>query len=112
MKIQGCDLHARQQTIAMVDTETGDDYRIKDALSQCVRAAFEASGKPDISPLPTGREWVTHIRQDLPPYWTAPAALGNPVGNFPTFRANDGSVIDPKNLPQEDIQRNSPSTSG
>ena len=27
--------------------------------------------------------------------------MGNPVGNFPTFRANDGSVIDPKNLPPE-----------
>jgi hypothetical protein len=24
MKIIGCDLHARQQTIAMVDTETGE----------------------------------------------------------------------------------------
>jgi hypothetical protein len=23
-KIQGCDLHAKQQTIAMVDTETGE----------------------------------------------------------------------------------------
>jgi hypothetical protein len=112
MKIQGCDLHARQQTIAMVDTETGDDYRSRMHSVNASARLFEASGKPDISPLPTGREWLTHIRQDLPPYWTAPAALGNPVGNFPTFRANDGSVIDPKNLPQEDIQRNSPSTSG
>jgi hypothetical protein len=24
MKIVGCDLHARQQTVAMVDTETGE----------------------------------------------------------------------------------------
>ena len=24
MKIVGCDLHAKQQTIAMVDTETGE----------------------------------------------------------------------------------------
>ena len=24
MKILGCDLHAKQQTIAMVDTETGE----------------------------------------------------------------------------------------
>ncbi len=24
MKIAGCDLHAKQQTIAMVDTETGE----------------------------------------------------------------------------------------
>jgi hypothetical protein len=24
MKIQGCDLHAKQQTIAMVDSDTGE----------------------------------------------------------------------------------------
>jgi mannose/cellobiose epimerase-like protein (N-acyl-D-glucosamine 2-epimerase family) len=63
-------------------------------------AAFETAN-PDPSLLPTGREWVTHIQKDLLPYWTTPAALGNPVGNFPTFRANDGSVIDPKNPPPE-----------
>jgi hypothetical protein len=27
MKILGCDLHAKQQTIAMVDTETGELHR-------------------------------------------------------------------------------------
>lgn len=76
------------------------DYRSR---MQAVNAsaAFDAPGKPDVSLLPTGKEWVTHIQQDLLPYWTTPAALGNPVGNFPTFRANDGSVIDPKNLPPE-----------
>ena len=76
------------------------DYRSR---MQAVNAsaAFDAPGKPDVSLLPTGKEWVTQIQQDLLPYWTTPAALGNPVGNFPTFRANDGSVIDPKNLPPE-----------
>jgi mannose/cellobiose epimerase-like protein (N-acyl-D-glucosamine 2-epimerase family) len=70
-------------------------------------ANFDAAGRPDISLLPTGQEWVTHISQDLLPYWTTPVALGNPIGNFPTFRANDGSVIDPGNPPQEvkDIDR-------
>ena len=79
--------------------QTGSDYRSRmhtvDASAQ-----FEAA-KPDVSLLPTGQEWVTHLQQDLLPYWTTPVALGNPVGNFPTFRANDGSVIDSKNLPQE-----------
>jgi hypothetical protein len=75
--------------------QTGADYRSR---MQSVNAstAFEASGQPDISLLPTGREWVTHIQHDLLPCWTMSAALGNPLGNFPTFRANDGSVIDPK----------------
>ena len=57
-------------------------------------AAFDSAGTPDLSLLPTGREWLIHLRQDLLPYWTTPIALGTPVGNFPTFRANDGSVID------------------
>ena len=65
-----------------------------------VAAAFDAAN-PDLSLLPTGREWVIHIEEDLLPYWTTPAALGNPIGNFPTFRANDGSVIDPKHPPSE-----------
>src|SRR4029077_600508 len=47
--------------------------------------------------LPTGQERGTHIETDLLPYWTTPVALGNPIGNFPTFRANDGSVVDSKN---------------
>ena len=63
-------------------------------------AAFKAA-TPDLSLLPTGREWVTHIEEDLLPYWTTPTALGNPIGNFPTFRADDGSAIDPRHPPQE-----------
>ncbi len=76
------------------------DYRSR-MQSVNAAAAFDAPGKPDVSVLPTGQEWLTHIRQDLLPYWTTPAALGNPDGNFPTFRANDGSVINPKIPPQE-----------
>ena len=79
--------------------QTGSDYRSR-MHAVNVSAAFEAA-KPDVSLLPTGQEWVTHIQQDLLPYWTTPEALGHPVGNFPTFRANDGSMIDSKNLPQE-----------
>jgi mannose/cellobiose epimerase-like protein (N-acyl-D-glucosamine 2-epimerase family) len=58
-------------------------------------AAFE-DATPDVSLLPTGREWVVHMQEDLLPYWTSALALGNPIGNFPTSRADDGSVIDPK----------------
>jgi mannose/cellobiose epimerase-like protein (N-acyl-D-glucosamine 2-epimerase family) len=69
------------------------DYRSR-MRSVDVAAAFEAA-EPDLSLLPTGREWVAHIETDLLPYWTTAAALGNPLGNFPSFRADDGSVIDP-----------------
>ncbi|HEX7646029.1 MAG TPA: hypothetical protein VF450_01315, partial [Noviherbaspirillum sp.] len=42
--------------------------------------------------LPDGSIWLKHARQDLIPYWTQPAAEGDPVGRFPTFRCHDGSA--------------------
>jgi hypothetical protein len=36
---------------------------------------------------------VDHFKQDLIPFWTTPAALGSPVGNFPTVRGFDGRVL-------------------
>lgn len=54
-----------------------------------------------VSMLPTGKEWISHLENDLMPYWTSKTALGTPEGNFPSFRANDGAVINPKNPPPE-----------
>jgi mannose/cellobiose epimerase-like protein (N-acyl-D-glucosamine 2-epimerase family) len=51
--------------------------------------------------LPDGDRWIHHVREDLMPFWTTEAALGNPPGNFPTYRANDGSLVDPEHLPPE-----------
>jgi hypothetical protein len=69
------------------------DYRSR-MQSVDVSTAFEAAGRPDVSLLPTGQEWITHIQADLLPYWTPPVALGSPIGNFPTFRADNGAVVD------------------
>ncbi|HAS6030871.1 TPA: N-acylglucosamine 2-epimerase, partial [Vibrio vulnificus] len=43
--------------------------------------------------LPSGEEWLTHAAQGLAPYWMMESAQGVPVGNFPTFRCDDGSVL-------------------
>ena len=43
---------------------------------------------------PTGETWLRHLRADLLPYWAVPEAFGVPVGNFPTFRCNDGRLPD------------------
>jgi len=51
--------------------------------------------------LPRGEQWLKHLRDDLLPFWTMPSALGKPVGNFPTYRNNDGSLADPGNLKPE-----------
>ena len=45
--------------------------------------------------LPRGKRWLEHLKKDLLPFWTMPSALGEPLGNFPTYRNNDGSLVDP-----------------
>lgn len=40
-------------------------------------------------------DWVGHLERDLVPFWTQPAALGEPLGAFPTFRCDDGRAWDP-----------------
>jgi mannose/cellobiose epimerase-like protein (N-acyl-D-glucosamine 2-epimerase family) len=42
--------------------------------------------------LPSVDRWRQHVTDELLPFWTTPDALGTPVGNFPTFRCNDGSA--------------------
>jgi hypothetical protein len=39
-----------------------------------------------------GQRWKDHFVNDLLPYWNLPLALGNPTGNFPTYRCHDGSA--------------------
>ena len=46
--------------------------------------------------LPSGERWKEHLEKDLLPFWTVPNALGTPRGNFPTYRCNDGRLIDPE----------------
>ena len=45
-----------------------------------------------VTDLPTLNRWHRHLNDELLPFWTTPAALGEPLGNFPTFRCNDGSA--------------------
>jgi mannose/cellobiose epimerase-like protein (N-acyl-D-glucosamine 2-epimerase family) len=47
-------------------------------------------------PVPVGERWISHLEKDLIPFWTMESALGKPVGNFPTFRCDDGNLPDPE----------------
>jgi len=51
--------------------------------------------------LPRGERWLEHLRNDLLPFWEMPEALGKELGNFPTYRNNDGSLVNPTNLSTE-----------
>ncbi|WP_373959953.1 N-acylglucosamine 2-epimerase [Vibrio gigantis] len=48
--------------------------------------------------LPTGEDWINHASEGLAPYWLIPSAQGEPIGNFPTFRCDDGTLLDVTNV--------------
>lgn len=48
-----------------------------------------------IDDVPTGDRWIQHLNEDLLPFWDMEEAFGDPIGNYPTYRCNDGSVYDP-----------------
>lgn len=47
-----------------------------------------------IAALPNGDRWIQHVVEDLLRFWALDTALGKPLGNFPTYRCNDGSLYD------------------
>lgn len=53
--------------------------------------------------LPSPERWVTHLTDELMNYWDMPDAWGTPVGNFPTFRCNDGLVYNAQNNPCKEL---------
>lgn len=61
------------------------------SLSACGRGRVE----PAPAALPGGETWTTHLTRDLAPFWMKPEAFGAPVGAFPTFRCDDGRLVDP-----------------
>lgn len=65
--------------------------------------AAPAGAQAPTSPatLPTGERWLQHFREDLLPFWNLPDAWGSPLGNFPTFRGNDGKAVDWATPPEE-----------
>jgi hypothetical protein len=59
-----------------------------------------------VADLPPAQRWIDHTREDLMKYWSMPQALGNPAGNFPTTRCNDGTLYDPRTNPCPEIRDN------
>ena len=68
MKIVGCDLHARQQTIAMVNTETGEfTAKTLSHEGNAVRAFYTALEGPVVVGIEaTGSmEWFLELLEEL-----------------------------------------------
>ena len=49
-------------------------------------------------------DWKFQVDSLLMPFWTHKDALGSPLGNFPTYRCNDGSLSNCNELNDVDIQ--------
>jgi len=70
-------------------------YLLLAAAGVLLATGFAQSGDSSyLGQLPTGDRWIQHLTNDLLPFWTVPAALGNPPGSFPSTRCDDGSVLD------------------
>lgn len=68
MKIVGCDLHARQQTIAMVDTETGElTEKVLSHEGNAVRAFYAALEGPVVVGIEAtgGMQWFLELLDEL-----------------------------------------------
>lgn len=65
-------------------------------LTGAVPAAEAQDRAALIAALPSAAAWQQHFERDILPFWETPAALGTPVGNFPTTRCDDGSVYNPQ----------------
>lgn len=50
-----------------------------------------------VAQLPPGERWKQHLTGELLPFWNQETALGKPVGNFPSVRCNDSSLLDRAN---------------
>ncbi|MDD6176989.1 MAG: AGE family epimerase/isomerase [Ruminobacter sp.] len=50
--------------------------------------------------LPNEADWLNHAKE-LEKFWVMPEAYGNPVGNFPTWRCNNGKLRNEQKCPEE-----------
>ncbi|MGN1281838.1 MAG: hypothetical protein ACI4UM_08065 [Succinivibrio sp.] len=60
-----------------------------------ISAVANAQMSQNFEYLPTFSQWVEHAN-DLKKYWLHPDAYGVPVGNFPTWRCDDGTLRNQK----------------
>jgi mannose/cellobiose epimerase-like protein (N-acyl-D-glucosamine 2-epimerase family) len=75
---------------------------IEAVVAAACAAACATTGRPAAAPhpelrdLPSLERWTQHVTGEIMPFWLTEAALGTPVGNFPTYRCNDGRALRPE----------------
>jgi uncharacterized protein (TIGR03437 family) len=78
-------MHSIRRYLLLVASGVG----LATALAQAGDSAY-------LDNLPSGDRWIQHLTGELLPFWTVPAALGSPLGSFPSVRCDDGSLLDYK----------------
>lgn len=46
----------------------------------------------------TGNSWLRHVKRDLNPWWNQKSAYGDPIGAYPSYRCDDGGLVNPEAL--------------
>lgn len=70
-------------------------------LSLGLCSALVQAETDKLASFPNGEAWLNHAQQGLAPYWMMEAAHGQPLGNFPTFRCDNGQLLDVNHVCQE-----------
>ena len=58
-------------------------------------ALASAAAPVTAGPVEPPARWLTHLTDDLLPFWDAPGAAGTPPGSFPGRLCNDGALPEP-----------------
>ncbi|MEZ9232927.1 N-acylglucosamine 2-epimerase [Vibrio amylolyticus] len=64
------------------------------SLTALALATNVVAVEPNAYTLPTSDAWLEHVNTGLKPYWMMEEAQGVPMGNFPTFRCDNGKLLD------------------
>ncbi|UPW19694.1 hypothetical protein M0C34_05275 [Agarivorans sp. TSD2052] len=59
-------------------------------LSVCLLAGGNSQAAAPA--IPSAQRWLESVEKELAPFWLHQDAAGHPIGNFPTYRCNDGSL--------------------
>jgi hypothetical protein len=91
-------------TTLQVPIELDSSHSSLPTITPSLAKISRTSSNP-VVPLPTAQRWMFHLQHELLPFWTLPTALGKPIGNFPSVRCDDGSLLD-RNHPCPEIKDN------
>lgn len=72
-----------------------DDTSGGDGVPDVEDALYRPGPRPDaaLAEVLTSEVWRDHWRDDIRPFWMTEAAVGDPLGNYPTWRGMDGRVL-------------------